>query len=107
MKILKGDSGWSDFCIYWSDKYLGFHLPLHSGWQNAPHFMPGGWEYYEAAILYGNKTTEKSRWFRLPKIIVPAKLVHLWRMRRKSYRDAFKYDRPISSTNPDKGDSNE
>lgn len=96
MKILKDDElGWNDFCIYWSDKYLGFHFPLYQGWQNSPHWMRGGWEYYEPAILYGNKTTGKSTWYKLPRILIPAKLVHLWRMRKRGYRNAWRNDRPI------------
>jgi len=100
VKILRdSERPWSDFCLYWSDKYLGFHFPLHSGWQSHPRIpvIGGGWEYYEAAILYGNKTTGEHRWYRLPKVIVPAKIVHLWRMRKRGYRNAWKDDRPMKA----------
>jgi hypothetical protein len=91
MRILRDQElGWADFCIYWSDKYLGFNFPLHTGWQSSPYWMKGGWEYYECAILFGNKTTGKSRWFNLPKVIIPAKLVRARRMMDPHYRNAFK-----------------
>lgn len=100
MKLLHDDERpWSDFTLYWSDKYLGFFFPLHNGWQSHPKilFVRHGWEYYKPAMLYGNKTTGQSRWFGLGTILVPAKLVHLWRMRRASYRKAFKHDKPKPS----------
>lgn len=103
MKILKcGEKGWKDFAFYWSDKYLGFNFPLHYGWQSSPHFIKGGWEYYEAAILYGNKTTGHSKWYKLPKVILPAKLVHVWRMRKNAYRYAYREDSVLLPFQPTK-----
>ena len=97
MKILRDDElGWKNSCVYWSDKYLGFNFPLHRGWQSYPRWMKGGWEYYEAAILYGNKTTQQSKWLKLPKLIIPAKLVHTARLRKRAYREAWKNDKPIA-----------
>ena len=61
---------WRDFTVYFGDKkgafFIGFHFPLHNGWQSYPHWMKGGWEYYECAILTGRLFENKSKWYRLP-----------------------------------------
>ena len=100
MKVRKDpELGWNDFAIYWSDKYLGFHFPLHRGWQSSQR-IKGGLEYYQPAILYGNKTTGYSKWYKLPTVYVPARLVHAWRMRKKAYRKAYKEDTALLAKPP-------
>lgn len=95
MKILKDDElGWRDCTLYWSDKYIGFHFPLQHGWKRHPTWIKGGWEYFEPAFIYGNKTKKYSKWYKLPHILIPAKLTHLWRIvRHKGYREAFREDK--------------
>lgn len=95
--------GWNDWAIYFGNKpgafFIGFHFPLHTGWCTQTGLergygwrIKGGWEYYKPAILTGRLFTDKSKWHMLPTYYIPAKLVHLWRMRRKSYRHAMGND---------------
>jgi len=101
IRIKRDDElSWRDFTIYFGDKqgsrFIGFHFPLHSGWQSYPKWMPGGWEYYDCAFLTGRLNSNQSRWWGLPHIIIPAKLVKLWRLRKKSWRQAYK-EKPIEA----------
>lgn len=90
---------WESFTIYFGRhtgaRFIGFFFPLHRGWCSWPRFWwnKSGWEYYEPAILTGRLFRDEGKWYRLGTWLVPARLVHLWNMRRRSYRDVMRNDR--------------
>jgi len=93
----------SDWAIYFGDRpgafFIGFYFPLHTGCCSQTGMergygwrIKGGWEYYQPAILTGCLYSGQSKWHMFPTYYIPAKLTHLWRMRRKSYRHAIVND---------------
>jgi hypothetical protein len=113
--VLGSDGGGNGLTFYFGNQrgawFISFHFPLHRGWCSQTGIeragigrghglrKKGGWEYYEPAILTGRLYSSESKWHRLPTIYIPAKLVHLWRLRRKAYRHAWHSD--LLSADPD------
>lgn len=101
---------YNDLAIYFGEKkgsrFIAFHFPLHNGWcshlgkNGTGRRIKGGWEYYEAAILTGKLFSDESKWHKLPTVYVPAKIVDLWRMRKKSWRKAMREDAKLSEVKP-------
>lgn len=56
------------------------------GWQSHPRWMPGGWEFFSPHLGVGRVFTDRSR-FWWGRVIVPAGVVHLWRKRKRAYRE--------------------
>ena|SRR5581483_6156426 len=86
------ETGWGNATLYLGSKkgarYIGYFA--HTGWRSYPKWMKGGWEYWQLVVQTGRLYMDVGKSRNLPTILVPAKLVSLWRMRKKSWREAMK-----------------
>ncbi len=79
-------------CLYFGNHkgafFIGYHN-LEKGWCSSTWFKPG-FQYYRPALLTGRLFENRSTWHKGPILKIPANWVHVWQMRRRSYREAFR-----------------
>jgi hypothetical protein len=73
-------------------RYVGVDLRGWNGWTSRGR-MPGGYEFYNPTVCIGRLFTDNAhrRWS--CEVLIPAKIVQLWRCRRRAYRHALRNDR--------------
>jgi hypothetical protein len=88
--IMRGDGDGTTlyFGRHRGARFIGIGLRGFSGWSSS-RWLPGGWEFFSPHIHIGRLFMDRG-WWRSCRVLIPAKLVHLWRWRRRSYRDAMR-----------------
>lgn len=98
--VMRGDGSGTTIYLgqHQGARYFSVELRGFNGWQSYPTWMPGGWEFYSPRISSGWLFTTGGVRSRSARVLIPAKLASLWRMRDPEWRRAM-HEEPIEETN--------